>query len=322
MADFPTYEFDGDQIVAKHGNTVIANGNEFAKVAETADEYFNALRSEKSKTARKQATHVITPNGMKAQILGRTSSLWDDQITVRFENGQIRHYATSHGDGASLQYVAEVPVPENRVAALQEQIDEMYDHSKQGLVARLNQLEELHHTAKSNILDSKSASEQDQLHKIVLIADHEKQEVKEALEYITSIDEAIEAPRRAYAAVEQISLGRSDNWLEVVANDMIAESEGRDYDKIMQEGPVMLVSSLDEGALQDAGTVREIAFNDIVAKTAGFTGDDVDEYRMRFVAATEIARQKEANTRKHQVAREESIKEASVENATDEALFL
>lgn len=322
MADFPTYEFNDEQIVAKDGETVIASGTEFAKVANAAEEYFGALRVEKANSARKKATHVITPNGMKAEILGRTASLWDDEITVRFENGQIRHFAVSHGDGANLQYIAEVPVAENRVEDLQHKIDEVFTPSKEGLVARLNQLEEIRHTAKTYILESKSASEQEQLHKIALAANHEKLEVKEALDYITAADEAYEAPMRQYAAVEQASMGRSDSWLEVVANDMIAESESHDFGKLMQEGPTLLVAGLDDGAIQDARTVREIALNEVTAKTAGFQGDEVEEYRIQYVAAVEVARQLESISRKQSFAREASIKEAEMEGASDESLFL
>lgn len=322
MADFPTYEFEGEQIVAKHAGTVIASGPDFAKVSEIAEEYFTTLRAEKAKTARKKATHVITPNGMKAEILGRTASLWDDQITVRFENGQIRHFTVSHGEGANLQYVAEVPVAENRVEDLQAKADSAFTPSKEGLVARLNELEEIRHTAKAYILESKSASEQDQLHKIALSAEHEKLEVKEALEYLTAADEAYEVPMRAYAAVEQADMGRNDSWLEVVANDMANESEAQDFDKIMSEGPVSLVAALDDGAVQDAATVREIALGEVTAKTAGFVGEEVDEYRMKFVAATEMARQKEASCRKQEMVREASVKEAAMEDVSDDALFL
>jgi hypothetical protein len=322
MADFPTYEFEGDQIVAKHSGTVVANGTDFAKVAETAEEYFNTLRAEKAKKSRKQATHIITPNGMQAEILGRTASLWDDEITVRFQNGQIRHFNVSHGEGANLRYVAEVPVAENRVQDLQKKVDAIYTPHKEGLIARLNELEEIRHTAKTYILESQSAAEQDQLHKIALSADHEKLEVKEALEYLTSVDEAYEVPTRQYVAVEQASLGKSDSWLEVIANDMANESASQDFDKIMQEGPRLLVAALDDGAIQDASIVREIALGDVQAKTAGFVGSEVDDYRIQYVAATEVARQKEASGRKQNMAREASVKEASMENATDEGLFL
>ena len=322
MPDFPTYEFNGDQIVAKHGDTVIATGSEFAKLASVAEEYFDTLRAEKAKTARTRATHVVTPNGMKGEILGRTASVWDDEITVRFEKGQIRHFAVSHGEGAKLQYIAEAPVPENRIDDLKHKIDAAVNPSREGLLSRLNDLEEIRHTAKTYIMESKSASEQEQLHKIALAAEHEKHEVKEALEYLTSVDEAYEAPKLAYTAVEQASMGRDDSWLEVIAKEMIAESEGRDFNKEMQEGPLLLVASLDDGAIQDAATVREIALNDVLSKTAGFEGDAVEEYRMRYVAAVEVARQREDGLRRQTFAKEASVQESSLENATDESLFL
>lgn len=323
MANFPTYEFQGDQIVAKDNDTVIASGNEFAKVAHSAQAYFEAIEKEKENKVRKVATHVITPNGLKAEILGRTSSVWDEEVTVRFENGQIRHLAVSHGDGANLKYIREEKEPDNSVMALHSQLDETFIPSQEGILARLNDLEKLVHTAKNKIVASKSQEEQKDLDQIILHASHEKAELGEALEHLAhSNAEAYTFPKRAYEAVEQASMGRDDSWLEVVASEMIAESESHDYDKLLQEGPVRLMASLDDGSIHDAAIVREIAFNDVMGKTAGFAGEEVDNYRMQYVAATEVLRQQEVRTRTRAMSREASVREAAVEGATDESLFL
>ncbi len=322
MANFPTYEFDGDNIIAKNENAVIAKGTEFAKVAQVADEFFDSLRQEQVRQANKRATHVITPNGMRATILGRTASLWDDEITVRFENGQIRHYATSHGEGAELQYVTEGPTKLDRVAALREQMDAPVQPDKKGLLERLNKLEEIRYVATKHIANSKSDAERRDLDTIVLEARQEKREVAEALDYLTSLDAAYAPPRRQYAAIEQADLGHSDSWLEVTASEMVAEAAQRDYEQIMQEGPIMLVAALDDGALADAATVREIAWNDVMSKTAAYQGEAVEAYRMNYVAATEVARRKEAALRQHTLVKAASIQEAALEDGLDEGLFL
>lgn len=323
MADYPTFEYQGDQIIAKHGSQIIASGADFQKVAKTADEYFESLRKARHDKSRESATHIITPNGQKARILGHTQSLWDEEITVRFDNGEIRHYATSHGEGAGLRYIAEAKKSPNNVKDLREKLNEPVEPTMDCLLGRLNRLEEVSHTAHRLILESKSASEQVELDRIVLEASQEKQEVKEAIAHITDrIGEAMTPPKRQYQAVAQADLGHSDSWLEVVASEMIRESESQDFDKLLQEGPTILVSSLELGALGDAGTVREIALNHVTAKTAGFQGEKVEEFRMRFVAAAEMARRKEFSYRAETAKTESLEKEASVEDIADESLFM
>lgn len=323
MANFPTYEFEGDTVVAKDDRVVIASGNDFAKVAASADEYFKALQAEKAAKARQSATHVVTPNGLRAEILGRTASVWEDEVTVRFENGQIRHLAVAHGEASGLQFVRESKAPDDSIQRLSAILDDPVINSKEGYLSRINDLEQLIFQAKTKIAKTKSYEDQQKLDNLILQASHEKSEIIEALEHLASTEsEAYAMPKRAYEAVEQASLGRDDSWLEVLAREMVAESEERDLDALLKEGPVLLVSSVDDTAIDNAATVREIAFNEIINKTAGFTGEEIENYRLQFVAATEVARQHEARARKSSMAREASVKEAAVENATDESLFL
>ena len=322
----PTYASDGNgKVVAFHGNQVIASGTDFAKVAETADEYFNSLKHEKSQktqaAAREAATHITTPNGEKGVILGRTSSVFSDTITVRFENGQIRHYDTFVGDG--LTYSKEASdTPNSPIEYFQRKLDETFVPGKAGLTARLNTLDEVKRGAAHLASQGVSYSDGQQLHAIVLAADAERNEVGEALDHLNAADAEIAPPKQAYQAVEQASLGRSDDWLEVVAQEMVAESEAQDFDKLLQEGPVEFVSSLDDGAIANASVVAGLSRDFVVSRTAGFQGKEVEAYRDRFVAAAEMARRRESSYRS-EVTKEAHVKEASVPDETpDDALFL
>lgn len=323
----PTYASDGNgTVVAFHGNQVIASGTDYAKVAATAEEYFNSLRHEQNKkteaATRQAATHITTPNGEKGVILGRTSSVFSDTITVRFENGQIRHYDTFVGDG--LKFSKENPnTPSSPIEYFHRKLDEAAAPGKAGLTARLNTLNEVKRGAAHLASQGVSDADGQKLHAVVLAADAERNEVAEALDHLNASDaEAMTAPKQAYQAVEQASLGRGDDWLEVVAQEMVAESEGQDFDKLLREGPVEFVSGLDTGAIANAGVIAGLARDHIVGKTAGFQGKAVEEYRDRFVAAAEQARRQEF-TYRTEVAKETHTKQASVaDNVPDDALFM
>lgn len=324
----PTYEYRDDQVFAVFENRVIASGTDFAKVAATAEEYFNSLDSERKHTekeaARKTATHIETPNGLKGQIISRVEGLWGDEVTVRFENNQIRRFATTASD--DLKYtIKEADAPSNQREALQTMLDEAVIPSRAGLTSRLQQLDTIALEAAQHIAAEFSPVEQAKLHQVVLAADAEKAEVKEALAYLDDVDAENAAPAApVYAAVEQAEMGRAgaDSWLDVTAREMIAESEKEDLDKLLEEEPTKLVSSLDDAAVHNAATVRDIAMAHVIAKTAGFTGDQVNAYRENFVANTESARRRELTYRQENTRQETIVKEAATDAAPDESLFL
>ena len=323
-----TYEYHGDEVRAVYNGHVIAHGTDFAKVAMSAEEYFNSLRSKRKMdehdAARKSATHITTPNGAKGEILNRVAGLWGEQeITVRFENGQIRRFDTLAGD-EKLSYTREQPdQPKNIREAMQRSLDEDYDHGIAGLTNRLKMLADIRREAAASASVESNPVELNALHQMVLAAEYEAQEVKEALEHLQSADvEAYMPP--SFAAVEQADLGRAkgDTWLDVVARQMISESEAEDYDKLLEEGPTELVSNLDDAAVHDASVVREAASDFIMGRTAGFQGEKVQEYREAFVAKCEQARRQDLMYRQ-QVQAEATQKEAATtENVSDEALFL
>lgn len=325
----PTYVFDGTKISAFDGDRVIASGTDYAKVASDAETYFNELRNVREKknaeAARKSATHVTTPNGQKGVVLGRTSSVFSDEgVTVRFDNGQIRHYDTFVGLKFSNEADA---IPESPVAYFQSRLEEPVVETKAGLTARLNLLDEVRSNASHLAGQGVSYKDALDLHKVVLAANTERFEIEAALDHLNSEDvEAYMPPTRAYAAVEQASMGRSDDWLEVVAKQIIAESEGEDWDQFLQEGPTKFVSSLNDGLIAQAGVVADLALEHVVAKTAAFQGPEVEEYRDRFVAGAELARRRETSLRqekKSKKAQKTAKKEKKLaKQAPDEALFL
>lgn len=323
----PTYEYEGDTISAVFEGHVIASGTEFSKVAESAVEYLDGLSSERKKTARdkarKTATHITTPNGMRGEVISRVAGLWGDEITVRFENNQIRRFATAAGDD-SIEYSVEAPkTAASPKAHFQDKLDERYVTSREGLAERLTVLDEVALGAGRLAAREASLSESRALHQFVLAAEAETAEIKDVLAHLEDVDAQNAAPAPpTYAAVEQISLGgHSSDWLEVTAAEMVTESEATDFDRLLAEGPTQLVSSLDDSAVHNAGTVAEIAQGHIMGRTSGFKGDKVEAYREAFVAAAEQARRRDLTYRQSNARKEATVKEAAVAELPDEFLF-
>jgi hypothetical protein len=121
--------------------------------------------------------------------------------------------------------------------------------------------------------------------------------------------------------VEQADLGRADNWLDTVVQDMHAEAEGRDYEQILQDDPTLLAAGLDDGIVADQGASRELALSHIRSKVAGYVGNDVEEYVDQFLARFEAARRREQSTRTTDTRKEAATANSRVEDSPDEALF-
>jgi hypothetical protein len=325
MSDWlPSYDYEGDRITATFEGQVIASGTDFEKVACTAEEYLSGLRSERKAASlaakRANATHIKTPNGLNGEILSRTPGIWGEEITVRFDNGRIARLETA---GVEVEYhVREAAATGTPGEALEQRLAAEYDHTRQGLTARLIELDEIRHTAHT-VLSAEPYGEQAKINELVLATEAETREIKDVLAHLDSVDAenaAPEAPR--WVAAEQASLGRGDDWLEVTAREMIAESEGQDFDQILAEDPAVLVAEMHEAALADAGIVRGAALSHVLAKTAGFQGEAVEAYREQFLAAAEVARRTELKSRTQTARKEAAAVESSIEDVSDEALFL
>jgi hypothetical protein len=323
----PTYEYQGDNISAVFEGHVIASGTDFAKVAETAVEYLDGLSSERKKTARdkarKTATHITTPNGMRGEVISRVAGLWGDEITVRFENNQIRRFATAAGDDAIEYSVEAAKTAASPKDHFQATLDERYVTSREGLTERLTVLDGVALGAGRLAAREASVAESRVLHQFVLAAEAETAEIREVLAHLEDVDAQNAAPAPpTYAAVEQVSLGgHSSDWLEATADEMVKEAEAVDFDKLLEEGPTQLVSNLDDTAVHNAGTVAEVAQNHIMAKTAGFKGEKVEAYREAFVAASEQARRRDLTYRQSNARKTATVKEAAVAELPDEFLF-
>lgn len=320
-----TYEYNEDGSVS-----AIFEGREIAKAAsfkeanDTATDYLDGLQKQRDAheeaERERKATHIVTPNGLKGQIISRVDGMWGKEITVRFENNEIRRFETTAG----FQYVAEEDAPSHYAAALQTVIDRAVDPSRAGLTARVQELEAVQREVHDHFASERSAAVQRDLNRIAMQAKVELEEVKQALAYLEAVDAENATPAApVYAAAEQVSLGQNpgNDWLEITAQEMIAKSEAEDLEKLMSEGPTKLVSSLDDSAVHHAGTVQEIAANFIHGKTAGFQGKEVEAYREAFVAAAEQARRRELTYRQDEARTAAEQKTASLEDTPDEALF-
>jgi hypothetical protein len=322
-----SYAFD------EHGNTVaflgdkaLVGGSDFAAVVKEANEHVEALTQEETlqreAQQRLEATHIVTPNGERGTILGHTQGLWSDEITVRLDNGQIRRFATYIGDGLEYQTEQAKP-PESPAEYFKSKLASDYNTDLAGLTKRLALLENVRQDAANLIAQHKTAAIE-QLHEIVLLANAERNDIKAAIAFIEQSNaEAFAPPKQAYQAVAQADLGHSgsDNWLDVVAHEMIAESENQDFDKLLREGPTVFVAKLDSGIVGDAGVVRDLAQNFIYERTAGFKGEEVDEFRKQFVANVEVARKKDFQYRRDEAAEQQKRVASETEHAPDEALF-
>jgi hypothetical protein len=328
MADqTPTYTFEGDEVFAIYAGQVIASGKDIDDVEKTALDYLDAQKSTADADARadkkRKATHIVTPNGVEGQIMGRTPSQWGEQITVRLANGTIHQYET-HGDETYITK-KEASTVKDPIDALEQKLAVEYTHDKVGLVERLHDLRDVAQEATRLARAGAPYTIERKLDGIRTAAVAESAEVKTALDYLESADAESfipDAPFQMHAA-DQVELGhKSNDWLEVVAADMVEEAKDTDFEKLMIEGPEVFVADLEPATLADAGTVRELAYSHIIGRTAGFEGDEVITYRSDFVARVEAARRREASTHKATTKKEAAVEHEAHSNAPDEALFM
>jgi uncharacterized OB-fold protein len=201
---------------------------------------------------------VVTPNGLKGQVLGKVASMWGDEVTVRLENGRIVRLPVT----PALRTEASVkPVAENKVAALDARLASSdVTGTRASLVARLKELRTIQREAKA-LVSVSSHIEAQELDRIVVQAEYELGEVQEAIAHLADT-EAFEPPAPfRMEAVEQAAMGgHSDStWLDHTMNEMIAEAEATDYERLMDEGPEAFVAGLDDAPIAHAATTRVMA---------------------------------------------------------------
>lgn len=313
------YHFEGDTVYAIHEGRVIAKGDadKMDEVESDATNYLKGLKIEKDEKRKKSATHVVTPNGVKGTILQRVASVWGEEVTVRLENGEVKSFA-AHGVKDWMQ--EKTASAANPVAGLDQRLGSTYNHDRNSLVRRHADLVEIWKEARSLITSGVSHTDQVALDTIIRTAEAEGEQIKQAIDHID--DGSVEAYRPPTPVpVEQADLGRSDDWLDAVVQDMHAEAEGIDYEQILQDDPTLLAAGLDDGIVADQGASRELALSHVRSKTAAYVGDDVEAYVDQFLARFEAARRKEASTRTANTRKEAAVATSHVEDAPDEALF-
>jgi hypothetical protein len=320
-----TYSFEGDEIFAIHEGGVIASGTDMESVESDATKYLDGLKetrdADSKAKAKKKATHIITPNGVKGEILGRTPTVWGEQVTARFENGQIQTFET-HGEE---QWITEKTASvANPADGLEARLASDFSRDRASLGERLQELDAIRREASVQIERGAPYFAERKLHEVVVAADAESREIKEAIEHLDAADAEAFIPTQPFqpSVVEQADVGPSSgSWLDVTTQQMIEESENQDFEKLLDEGPAMFVTELDEGALGDTGVTREMAFSHITAHTAGFVGEEVESYREKFIARVEAARRDELAARKTANHKEAAAVEETLSDVPDEALF-
>lgn len=329
----PTFVREGNQVLAFFEDRLIAQGPVFAKVEESALEYLdnlsldrNTKEAERKKTA---ATHIVTPSGLRGEILGNHEGQWGEKlITVRLENGRIARLQAHAGNDKDIEYqTVEASQPESALEYLDSILNEVPDGTRESLAARIDDLDELV-TKASAFQHTASYEDQRKASGIVISAEHEKREVRDALAHLELSDAEAFAPPAPFrtGAVEQASLGGgSGNWLDETIDEMVVESASQDFDRLLNEEPGQFVADLDTGALADQGITREMALSHVISKTAGYQGDALEAYREQFLAKVEQARRDELKDRM-EAAKETATKQAKVEKTAgdtpDDALFL
>ena len=327
----PTFVFENDRVLAFHEGSVIAQGKEsdFALVEKSALEYMDEInritKAASLEEKKKRSSHIITPNGVEGEILGRTRGQWgDEEVTVRLANGTITHLQIHASTEDKWDWVDKTKTSgTSKVAQLSEVLDADYAHDRASLTARASTLKDLAQKAAQLIVAGVSSDDETKLDEIKLAADCEVREISDVLASLDADDiEPYAAPE--FAAVRQASMGRAanDSWLDRIAQDMIAEADAQDFDAILRDGPALFVSELDTGALADTSVTREMALSHVASKTAGYKGDDVNSYHDQWVARVEVARRAELASRKETTKREASARRETEVDAPDESLFI
>lgn len=265
---------------------------------------------------------VVTPNGLKGQVLGKVAGMWGDEVTVRFENGRVvRLPVTDNLKFASVQPAKDEASPVDRLAR---RLAVTVDGTRGSLEARAKALQGIKHEAAVLIQKGASHEDEQRLDSFRVQADYELGEVSAALEHLASEELESYAPPAPFRmqAVEQESMGRGDgNWLDHTVNEMIAEAESTDYEKLMDEGPEAFVAELEDAPLADAGVVRQMASRFIQSHTAGANPEVRDLYEKTWLARVEEVRRAEFGNRKQAMKREAAAQETDYSNLPDDMLF-
>jgi hypothetical protein len=268
---------------------------------------------------------VTTPNGLEGKVMNRVAGLWGDEVTVRFDNGQIKKMPVTSGMKFSK---VEQEISESPVEALRIRLNSSVEGDLSSLKTRKENLQTIQRQASDLIAEAKTHEERKDLDKIALEASFEEKEIDQAIEhYIDAKNESFipTAPFKA-SAVEQADLGAGDGgWLAEVVSSMNEDARSTDYAKLMDEGPISFIVEADDATVANAGVTRIAATRYVrqftSASVATTTQAQRSQYEKHFLDRVEEARRKELNSRKSATRKEASKAVEAATDAPDDALF-
>lgn len=322
MSDMnPTYASEDGVHYAIVAGKVVASGPDFTEVERRANELCNPPGCDPDKTS---ATHIVTPNGVKGQILSRTAGLWVDEVTVRFDNGQIHSipvtprtkFMTENHKVAASKPVDRLRTELSKIAS---------GHSRKSLTDRLIVVSRVKDEAHMLIAGGVSNDDLRDLHELVLTAEHEIVELQDGIAHIDDAKHQAYQPFKPETQViDGANIGHQNDgtWLDATLNDMIEEARGTDFEQLLDEGPTLLTAEQDDATIADGGAVREMALSFVRSKTAGLEGEEVEKFESLFIARCEDARRIELAHRKAKTSKEAAQKKSDVDNAPVESLFI
>jgi len=314
MNSEPTYIFKNGSVYTYQDGKIVASVSEDMFIEEEAAHLASA----------EGATHVVTPNGLKGKVLGRVKGLWEDEVTIRFENGRISSLPVS-----KLTFSKEEEEEEkDEIAELEKKVESSVSvFDAKTIEDRVRDLDAIKVEA-SLFIDSGLSNED--LARVANVITQANYEMEEIGDVIRALEEghtsAYEAPAPfSMQAVEQggPTGGREATWLDQSINEMIVEANSTDYAKLMDEGPEAFTAGLDNETLADSGTVRSLASNWIRSKTAAADDDVREKYEKVWLARVEEQRRAMFVEVKEEMHKEAAAKEATnYDEIGDDSLFL
>jgi len=276
-------------------------------------------KDDKKKPSEKEATHIITPNGLKGKIVGRVSYLWGDEITARFENGRVAKFDVV----PDLEFVNEPEVAFSPYQALLDRLSQIPNPSRDSLAQRIDELKDIKLEAQMLIHNASYIDEQT-IDDIVIQASHEMKEVSQA---IAALDEEVPYENKPFAmhSASQEALGQETTWLDDVVSAALNETLSQDFDQMMDEQPEVLVADIEDVVIDDPTEVQYRASSFVDSHTVGIDPQDKEKFRKAFLSRVEQARQREVASRQKE-AHIQTQKVASIPDPIadfpDESVFL
>lgn len=264
---------------------------------------------------------VITPNGLKGTVLGKTAGVWGDEVTIRLENGRIVKLPTNVELRSPKQASTKKKV--SPLELLETRLSKSIDGTRESMVSRIEDLKGIRRSASRLVGDGCSYADSVRLDQIVVAAEVESRHLTDAIAHIDDAD-SMRAPGFSMQAADRTSsVSREDaSWLDVVMDDMIKEAEAQDFNKLLAEGPEALTAELPDVALADTGVTRQMASSFIMERTAGIAREVANPYMDTFLARVEECRKAELASRKQTTHKEAATVEKSYDDVPDDALFL